>query len=215
MKRFLLFYFAAIFSFTLNGQASNPPGQGAQGTLPIRLLAFNATKISSSKSFVNWETADFSSADEKFEIQRACSDKKFVTIGTARGSETSHSYDYTDNDARTGVNYYRLRMTDKDKVVSYSKTLALMNNINGFLITSLIPTVVTDNATISVSSSNNQKLSITIADMQGRMMLRRNFNILAGNMTIELSMPKLGAGAYLLTGITAEGRTQTIRFIKQ
>lgn len=46
-------------------------------------------------------------------------------------------------------------------------------------------------------------------------MLKRNFTIASGNTNIELSFADLSAGAYQLTGITVEGKTNTIRFIKQ
>ena len=202
MKRFLLFSLIAVFSLTVNAQT-------------IRLLAFNVTKISSSQSVINWQTADFSSSDEKFEIQRAGSDNNFVTIGMVTGNETSHLYIYNDNRAMVGVNYYRLRMTDKDADVIYSKAVAIMNKANGLLITSLFPNIITSTATLSVTSRTRQPLGITITDMQGRVFLRRNFPIAAGNTNIEFSFAGLAAGTHSLTATSAEGITQTIRFIKQ
>jgi hypothetical protein len=202
--------------FTLGSStAANALADPAQGPLPIRLLAFNATKLTSTKSFITWETAEFSSADEKFEVQRAASDKEFVTIGVLVGSGSSHFYNFTDEDAKTGINYYRLKMTDKDGDVNYSRTVAIMNNAEGLLITSLFPTIVTDRATFTIATTSRQRIDMVITDIQGRVMMRRNFNMVAGNMSVELPMENIGAGAYFLTAVTEDGLMRTIRFIKQ
>jgi len=201
--------------FTLATSSANNILGVAETALPIHLITFDAQKINSSSSFVTWRLGDFSSAEEKFEVQRAGREKDFVTIGTVNGKETDQLYDYTDNGLKTGVNFYRLRMTDRDGKVTYSKTVAIVNDVNGILIASLAPTVVNDRATLTITTSRAQKLDIIVTDMQGRVMLRRNFNVAAGNTNIDLAMERLGAGVYLLTGTSSEGKLNTIRFIKQ
>jgi hypothetical protein len=106
-------------------------------------------------------------------------------------------------------------MIDEDVKVTYSKTVAVLNGVNGLLLTSLIPTLITNTASLTVASSGAQKTDIVIVDMQGRIILKRNYTIDAGDMSIELPLGGLAAGVYQLTGISAEGKTNTIRFIKQ
>lgn len=201
--------------FTLATSSVNNILGVTETSLPIHLITFDAQKINSSSSLVTWRLGDFSSAEEKFEIQRAGKDKDFITIGTMKGKETDHLYDYTDNGLKTGVNFYRLRMTDRDGKVTYSKTVAVVNDVNGILIASLAPTLVTDRATLTITTSRAQKIDIIATDMQGRVMFRRNFNVAAGNTNIDLAMERLGAGVYLLTGTSSEGKLNTMRFIKQ
>jgi hypothetical protein len=164
---------------------------------------------------VSWQAAEISSPSEKFEVQRAARDMVFETIGTVAGSDMTRFYNYTDNDLKSGINFYRLKMTDKDGRTTYTRTAAIMNGVDGLLITSLAPTIVNNTTTLTVSSSRSRQLEIVVTDMQGRAMLRRNFTVAAGNTNIELSMARLESGAYLLTGISDEGRISTIRFIKQ
>jgi hypothetical protein len=187
----------------------------ASNPLPITLISFDASKLSNSKSTINWELAACCSATAKFEIQRAGTEKHFVTVGTVGGSETNKLYNYIDNGLKSGVNYYRLKMIDADGKITYSRTVAVMNGVNGLLLTSLIPTVVTNTATLTIASSNQQKLDIVIVDMQGRVMLKNSYTVASGNTNIELSLAGLAVGTYQLTGITAEGKINTIRFIKQ
>jgi hypothetical protein len=186
-----------------------------ENPLPITLISFDASKLSNTKSSINWELAACCSSIAKFEIQRAGADKHFVTIGTVGGSETNKLYNYIDNGLKNGINYYRLKMIDSDGKITYSRTVAVMNGVNGLLLTSLIPTIVTNNAALTIASSNQRKLDIIIVDMQGRVVLKRNFTIAEGNTNIELQLNGLAAGVYQLTGLSAEGKTNTIRFIKQ
>jgi hypothetical protein len=183
--------------------------------LPINLISFDAPKLTNTTSSISWELAACCSSTAKFEIQRADANRSFTTICTIGGSETNRFYNYIDNGLKNSVNYYRLKMIDADGKITYSRTVAVMNGVNGLLLTSLIPTVVTNTATLTIASSNQQKLDIIIVDMQGRMMLKRNYTITPGNSNIELSLNGLAAGIYQLTGISAEGKTNTIRFIRQ
>ena len=199
--------FANIFTLaSLDPSPINP--------LPINLISFDASKLSSTESFINWKLAACCSPAAKFEIQRADVNKNFRTIGETAGSVTNTLYGYTDNDVRNGINYYRLKMTDADGTISYSRTVAIMNGVNGLLLTSLMPTVITHSATLTIASSRHQKMDLIIVDMQGRIMLKRSFTINEGNTNVELQLAGLAAGVYQLTGLSAEGKTNTIRFIK-
>lgn len=205
----------AVPDFGIFTIATSRSNDFANGALPITLISFDAAKLNSSVSLVNWQLSELSLSAEKFEIQRAGNDRNFVTIGIVSGNRTNRFYNYTDNDLKTGINYYRLKMIDENGKITYSRTVAVMNGVNGLLLTSLIPTVVTNNATLTVASSGQQKLDIIIVDMQGRAVLRRNFTIASGNTNIDLSLTTLAAGVYQLTGISTEGKINTIPFIKQ
>ncbi|HEY6505100.1 MAG TPA: T9SS type A sorting domain-containing protein [Chitinophagaceae bacterium] len=183
--------------------------------LPIDLISFDAIKQNSTRSQLNWELAACCSPVAKFEIQRAHADRKFSTITTVNGQATSVLYNYTDNDLKNGINYYRLKMTDADGTVTYSRTVAIMNGVDGLLLTSLFPTIVSSSATLTVTASKEQKLDIIIIDMQGRVVGRQNYTVSEDNSNIQLSTESLPAGAYQLVGISAAGKTNMIRFIKQ
>src|SRR5436190_21788256 len=201
--------------FTLATSSINNILGVSQSTLPIHLITFDATKINSSSALVNWQLADLSSAAEKFEVQRSGNDRNFVTIGTLSGKDNDRFYEYTDNELKTGVKLYRVRMTDKDGKITYTRIAAVINEVKGFLLTSLMPTIVTQSTRLTMASSDKQRIDIIVTDMQGRVMLRRSFSIVAGNTNIDLSMEKLQSGAYALTAVSEEGRMSTIRFIKQ
>ncbi|HET6995656.1 MAG TPA: T9SS type A sorting domain-containing protein, partial [Chitinophagaceae bacterium] len=183
--------------------------------LPITLINFDAHKLSNTKSSVNWELASVCSPAAQFEVQRTITGSGFVTIGTLPGSVNDKSYNFIDNDLKTGVNYYRLKITGEDGKISYSRTVAVMNGVSTVLLTSMIPTVVNHSTSLTVSSSTRQKITIVITDMQGRVVQQSSHNIDNGNSTIEIAVDRLATGVYQLTGTTASDKTNTIRFLKQ
>ncbi|MBL7737641.1 MAG: T9SS type A sorting domain-containing protein [Chitinophagaceae bacterium] len=183
--------------------------------LPINLIAFDASKLSSTKALLNWELSACCSSSAKFELQRAGAAKNFRTIATIGGSETNRYYNYTDNDLQSGINYYRLKMTDADGTVSYSKTVAVLNGAEGLLLTSLIPTIVSGTASLTIASSASQKMDILIVDMQGRLLWKQNWQLTAGSTTVTIATDQLAAGTYQLFGVSSAGKTNVIRFIKQ
>ncbi|MEI9808128.1 MAG: T9SS type A sorting domain-containing protein [Bacteroidota bacterium] len=195
------FTFGSVTSFT------NP--------LPINLVSFGATKLSSSQSSIAWELSACCSAAAKFEIQRAGDNRNFMTVGTVNGSSTTIFYTCQDNGLRTGINYYRLKMIDEHGTVTYSKTAVIMNGVDGLLLTSAIPTIITNTTVLTVASSREQKLDIIITDMQGRTVYKQNNLVSTGSTDITVSFARLNPGTYQLTGISAGGKTNTIRVIRQ
>ncbi|TMI74398.1 MAG: T9SS type A sorting domain-containing protein [Bacteroidetes bacterium] len=183
--------------------------------LPVTLITFDAHKLSATKSSVDWELASVCSPAAKFEVQRTETATGFVTIGAIPGTTTGKSYNFIDNDLKNGINYYRLKITGEDGQISYSRTIAIMNGVNTVLLTSMIPTVVNHSASLTVSSSAREKITIVVTDMQGRVVQQNSYNIDNGNSTIEIRFDRLVAGIYQLTGTTSSGRLNTIRFMKQ
>lgn len=87
---------------------------GFQRTLPITVLSFTTTASGDHVSKLDWATATEANASH-FEVWRSLDGIKYGKIGTditARGSNST--YTTYDNKAESGINYYKLRMFDKD-----------------------------------------------------------------------------------------------------
>jgi hypothetical protein len=106
-------------------------------------------------------------------------------------------------------------MIDENGKITYSRIVVIINGTDGLLLTSLIPTVVNHSAMLTVTLSKKQKLDLLIVDMQGRVMQKQNYSVADGNTNIQISTASLATGVYHLFGISAEGKTNVIRFIKQ
>jgi hypothetical protein len=94
--------------------------------MPVTLVSFVAKKEDSSIA-LNWETSSETNSDY-FDVQKSTDAKSFETIGrkqTVSESSSLVGYAFKDEQPLEGLNYYRLKMVDKDATYSYSRTLAI------------------------------------------------------------------------------------------
>ncbi|MDF2193101.1 T9SS type A sorting domain-containing protein [Paraflavitalea sp. CAU 1676] len=190
------------FAYTLNS------------ALPIYLLNFTARKDGSTAK-INWTITD-NSTPQQFEVLRSTNGSNFTAIGTVNGEENKLSYSFTDAALPAGTVYYRLRMIDIDGSAELTKIVVVMNGSRGVVISSMMPTIVTNRARLQIGSSEKTNVQFVVTDIQGRTAYRQVNGITAGNQEIWLNLATLPAGTYQVTGYLQNGeRTSTIRFIKQ
>ncbi|MDI3320112.1 T9SS type A sorting domain-containing protein [Pinibacter soli] len=99
--------------------------------LPLKLLSFNAGKqlgSSSNTAILTWTAAEQVNT-KSFIVERSTDGKNYQEIGSkaAAGNYAGEmTYTFTDANASTGTNYYRLKMVDIDGQSTYSsvKTVA-------------------------------------------------------------------------------------------
>ncbi|MBK9382992.1 MAG: T9SS type A sorting domain-containing protein [Chitinophagaceae bacterium] len=182
--------------------------------LPIKLISFEATKISSSASRLSWELAACCSSAARFEIERSTDARNYSLLTTLPGSETNRFYAYTDTRLAKGITYYRLKMTDADGKISYSNVVALINDKAGLLITSLSPNPVQSQATLTITNAATGPVQFAIYDLRGRVVQQWQANTDEGSTTFTLQLGGLQAGMYHLLASGA-GTLSVYRFIKQ
>lgn len=184
--------------------------------LPVYLVDFNARKGSGNTALLNW-TVTANSDPDRFEVLRSTDGGQFNNVGTVNASIGQLDFAFTDPALPVGTTYYRLRMIDRNNVPTLSKIVAVINGADGFLITSMQPTIVSDQARLSISSSKKATVRLVITDMYGRVLRQQASGIAVGNQDIWLNnLSSLSAGAYQVTGYLDDGgRTSTIRFIKR
>ena len=94
--------------------------------LPVMLLDFKGSK-KESYNYLKWVTASEINADH-FNVERSLDAESFYTIGIveAHGNSTStNKYDFTDRNAASKVNYYRLRAVDYNGEYKYSDIISI------------------------------------------------------------------------------------------
>ncbi len=93
---------------------------------PVKLIDFDASKQGQT-GLISWSTASEDNADY-FGIERSADAKSWTTIARAKAAGTGSSirkYAQQDLHPAGGVNYYRLRMADKDGSYAYSRVQSL------------------------------------------------------------------------------------------
>jgi Secretion system C-terminal sorting domain len=201
--------FSVFGPFTL---ATNLPFNS--NPLPIKLISFNAIKSSSNVALLKWELAACCSDAAKFEIEKSTDSGTFVAFDKVPGSLTNRFYTLPDNRLGKGITYYRLKMIDEDGTITYSKTVALINDETGLLITSLSPNPVQSNATIAISVAKACKLNLSICDLSGKIVKQWNASITEGNNSIPVNTEGLASGVYHIIA-SGNNNKAIFRFIKQ
>lgn len=89
--------------------------------LPVTLISFKVNKQEAS-AILTWSTAEEANS-ERFEIQRSSDGKKWqalTSVAASGESEVLSNYRFEDLAPAAGVNYYRLKMIDRDETFAYS-----------------------------------------------------------------------------------------------
>ena len=182
--------------------------------LPVTLVSFDAIKQNNT-ALLQWELAECCSKKTKFELQRAYEGSSFVTYKTIPGNEVNRFYQVMDNRLDPGRTYYRLRIVEEDGKISFSRIVTVINGSQDLSLTAVAPTLVTNMTTVMVTATSKCDAVLLITDMQGRVLLKKEYRLGAGSATIQISAGHLVTGTYL---IYAEGngqRSNSIWFIKK
>ncbi len=89
--------------------------------LPIEIVEFEVTKRNYT-SVLQWVTATEVNSDY-FEIQRSKNGNNWAAIGKVKAAgdtEIEQFYNFTDLNPEEGINYYRLKVIDRDETFEYS-----------------------------------------------------------------------------------------------
>jgi hypothetical protein len=184
------------------------------GPLPVKLIDFKVQKINNGLANLTWELAACCSNAAKFEIQKSGDSRSFVSFATVNGSETNRFYTYNDARLGAGITYYLLKMTDVDGSVSYSKVVAVVNQADGFVITSLSPNPATSVAKLSISSARMLPVSFVIYNTNGAIIKRWSSVIAEGNAVVDVEVARLPAGVYTIMAVSGTSKA-SIRLVKQ
>ncbi len=93
--------------------------------LPVKLSLFSV-ETKNTNALLQWHTENEINAGF-FTVERSQSQSNFIAIGklNAAGNTTEkRAYTFTDNHPQNGINYYRLKITDKNGDITYSNNIA-------------------------------------------------------------------------------------------
>lgn len=161
-------------------------------SLPVELLSFTAQKNSNNDVELKWKTATESN-NKGFDVQRSSDAVNWVTIGFINGkgnSSIESSYQFTDKDAASGKNYYRLQQHDFDGNRKYSAIANIDLPQQAFYSIANNP----GKGIFKVRIASADKVELSVLDLSGRRLLNKTVGI--GVQEIDISA--YPAGTYLL-----------------
>ncbi len=189
---------------------SLPICNGSNGcpVLPIELADFQIFTHKNNIE-IQWTTA-YESNLLDFTVERSDDAIKFypLSIQAPTGNDFSKTaYNFTDNNPLNGVHYYRLKIEEKDGVVTYSKTLSARWGSKKTL--SVYPNPFNQALTIDLSDAKTETAHCEIMDMTGRLHISEEFNI-----NDKISTENLPSGMYILR-VVQDGAVLEKKILKQ
>ncbi|MEP7164959.1 MAG: hypothetical protein ABI741_09695 [Ferruginibacter sp.] len=175
--------------------------------VPVTLVDFTAAE-KTGKTLLQWATVTEINSSH-FEVERSIDSRNFENIGNvnANGNSNTHiAYVLTDNYPQLGVNYYRLKMVDKDGQFEYSKIVSVNFRNNTNTGSFEIKSAMLNNKTLqlNVSSSKQQTAILGLYDAAGRVMFAQNITLQKGVNNINKVVMPSSAVYYLKLKTTEE-----------
>jgi len=182
--------------------------------LPVKLVDFKVRKYSEQAAIAEWELSDYCFTATRFELEHSTDKSSFTVIAVQPGKENSKVYFHNDTRLAKGTNWYRLKITEVDGKITYSKVVAIINDTKGLLITSVYPNPVSSAATVTLSAAKSEMADMLLYDISGTVVYRRRSAIAEGTNNLSLDLGKLPAGVYHLSVQSADSRA-VYRLVKQ
>lgn len=182
-------------------------------TLPVNLLSFGARLINNGPGKevkVEWTTTNEVAAG-KFIVERSSGGGPFVAIGevTARNTNGTNAYSFTDAQPLKGISHYRLRQVDRDGKEEWSGVAVVR-------ITSLVSLTVLPNPACSslavLHPAAGNGATLQVVNLHGQVVLLKRLAA-GGVQATNVDVSGLAAGAYVVIFQNGLENTRTI-FIK-
>jgi hypothetical protein len=181
-------------------------------TLPIQLKSFQGLVVAD-KAQLTWTVADNASGSH-FEVERSLDGKDFTTIAlvnptTATGDE---SYSYKDNAPEAA--YYRLRVVNTTKAVSYSNVVFLKRQGAASTSISLLQNPVETTLRFSFVSGSTAPTEVAVYNMTGVKVFHTSLQALKGLNTLTSTLDgSIQSGTYVLE-VTNKTTRSVAKFVK-
>lgn len=177
--------------------------------LPVTLLSFTGT-TDGKVNRLAWVTTQESNLD-RYQIERSRDGVNFQNIGQrsplpweASGEKT---YAFEDAGATTGLNYYRLKISDLDGTFQYSRTISIFVADSSSDIV-LFPNPV--NNRLRIAGLKGEVVAVSVLDHLGRTVIEQTVSIADG-----LNVSRLPNGAYFIQLAVPEQPAVYMRFVKE
>lgn len=175
---------------------------------PLRLLSFNAKK-EGDKNVLNWITSNELNVS-RFEIERSTNGVTFQTIRTI--SSGLFSYTFKDNSPKPNLNYYRLKVVDKDGQFEYSPT-RVVANISNYTIC-VHPNPVVSKLQVQIKNKQERQFNLYVFNVQGKEIISTKWEANEVVFYKSIDVSSLSKGIYFLKVETSDKMFSITKFEK-
>ena len=185
-------------------------------TLPIKLESFTAAKAGTAVN-LNWLVSSETNA-KGYDVERSSGNGAAFTLIGHVAATNSGKYSSIDASPLSGVNYYRLKMTDIDGKFKYSDVRAILFDGTAVLFDIYPNPVVSNKLNLHLQQNTYAgKGQAILTDIAGRSIQSTNINIVKGNNQLPITVKNLNSGTYFITVYDAQGNviTDAKKLVKQ
>lgn len=192
----------------------------ANAPVPVSFGEFVGVR-ENNNNLLKWNT--FTEANNQgFELQKSVNGTEFTTIAfvptkaTNGNSNAELKYSFQDKASST-TTYYQLKQLDKDGKYAYSKIISIKGEKpSRFELANIYPNPAKDVVKVTVAAPKASAVTLTITDMTGKVVMKQNNQLSAGDNNIALNIVSLNSGNYIIKLTCADGCEYSIqRFVKQ
>lgn len=174
--------------------------QACGGPLPVTLVKLEAN-YHNGISYLSWKTEQEMNSSY-FEIEHSSTGNYFHSLGTVKAAGTSNmeiNYGFDDLKANRGLNYYRLKMVDKDGKFTYSNIVKVNVNISETFITTVYPSPFIDKINVAIISASDDITHFRLMDNTGKIIVETRSSVNKGANIITLNdLGYLSSGIYIM-----------------
>jgi hypothetical protein len=167
-------------------------------TLPVSFLSVNV-QSNGNGALLTWTVANELDV-LRYEVEKSTDCRNFSVKGQLnykQSTGTTNTYSFTDNTVNGQDVCYRIKQIDLNGNMHYSRIV----NLSGVLHSNTVagPNPASHFITISKSSTASEKISVSLVDMQGRMVYQRYVVLLPGMNSFDISnLEVFGKGQYVV-----------------
>ncbi|HEY0678153.1 MAG TPA: T9SS type A sorting domain-containing protein [Chitinophagaceae bacterium] len=186
-------------------------GKGvAGGPLPLQLISFTVT-CNGGTATLQWVT-EMEVNTKHFIIEKSDDGVNWQPAATKAAEGNGNQHLYSAAVPNAGYSYFRLKMEDIDGKFTYSPVRKASCN-TGHLFT-IGPNPTKGKLQISVTSNTADHAIINVADMNGRIILAREWQIQKGRNSQAIDLSKISPATYMVTirGTVINGAGAIIKY---
>jgi len=207
---------SSAVAFTLADTLSGYITLGFDGnfSLPLHFLGLSATVQNNKKIVLGW-SFNTTMNTATFEVERLSQNGVFEKIATltknvVAGNNTKN--EYIDAQPLMGTNQYRIKHTDVDGKISYTKVASALIAPSSTI--RIFPNPINDKLNVESYQVKSTQVLFSILDDKGAIVYKRAQALNAGYNTITIPTIKMSSGHYTLVAEGSNIKT-TLSFIKQ
>ena len=183
--------------------------------LPVSIYNFNASKTSNLANSINWKVG-CNAQSANFDLLRSTNGTTFTSVYTLNATQLrcNEPFNYIDNFLATSpVTYYKLKTASNTGETDISQIIKI-NNDKAVAVLTILPSLITNSATIIVNSMGTNNTNFIITNTKGVIINTFAKQLMEGNNFVNINLQYLAKGTYQLTAFINK-KAVTVKFIKQ